>query len=78
VKGLVKRKLLKRESDSSDRRVTVLRITNAGRDLCHRIDAEVRPHVDYFTGQLSSDEREIALSTLMFYVGPGVSGARDA
>jgi DNA-binding MarR family transcriptional regulator len=76
VKGLVKRKLLKRESDLSDRRVTVLRITNAGRDLCHRVDTEVRPHVEYFTSQLTSNEREIALATLMFYIGPHATGVR--
>lgn len=76
IKGLIKRKLLKRESDASDRRVTVLQITSAGRDLCHRIDEEVRPHVDYFTSQLTPDERETAVSTLMFYVGPGAQGSR--
>jgi DNA-binding MarR family transcriptional regulator len=68
---LVKRKLLRRGSDPLDMRVTVLQITPAGRELCHRIDAEVRPHVDYFTSQLTADERETALSILMFYVGPG-------
>jgi DNA-binding MarR family transcriptional regulator len=76
IKGLVNRKLLKRDSDSTDRRVTVLQITNAGRDLCNRIDEEVRPHVDYFTSQLTPNERETALSTLMFYVGPGTLGVR--
>jgi DNA-binding MarR family transcriptional regulator len=74
IKDLIKRKFLRRASDSSDLRVTVLQITRAGRDLCHQIDSEVRPHVDYFTNQLTSDERETALSTLMFYVGPGVRG----
>jgi DNA-binding MarR family transcriptional regulator len=74
IRDLIKRKYLKRASDSSDLRVTVLQITSAGRELCHRIDSEVRPHVDYFTSQLTSDERETALSTLMFYVGPGVRG----
>lgn len=77
VKDLIKRKLLKRASDSSDLRVTVLQITNTGRELCHRIDAEVRPHVNFFTSQLTADERETALSTLMFYVGPGTAGAGE-
>ncbi|WP_147292591.1 MarR family winged helix-turn-helix transcriptional regulator [Undibacter mobilis] len=71
IKGLVKAKYLKRESDASDARVTILRITPVGRAICDQIDTEVRPHVDYFTSQLTSDERETALSTLMFYVGPG-------
>ncbi len=70
VKRLVRRKLLQRESDATDLRVTLLQITAAGRDVCHRIDAEVRPHVDYFTSQLTEDERETAVSTLMFYVRP--------
>jgi DNA-binding MarR family transcriptional regulator len=70
IKGLVKRKLLRRGADPSDMRVTILRITPEGRELCHRIDAEVRPHVDYFTSQLTADERETALSILMFYMGP--------
>ena len=50
-----------------------LKIGDERHDLtCDR--REVRPHVDYFTSQLTSDERETALSTLMFYVGPGVRG----
>ncbi len=76
IKGLVKSKYLKREADASDGRVTILRITPAGRAICDRIDTEVKPHVDYFTSQLTNDERETALSTLMFYVGPGASQAK--
>jgi DNA-binding MarR family transcriptional regulator len=71
VKGLVGAKYLKRESDEKDARVTILKITAAGRSICDKIDSEVKPHVDYFTSQLTADERETALSTLMFYVGPG-------
>ena len=73
IKGLVKQKFIKRESVPNDLRVTVLRMTAAGRDVCHRIDAEVRPLVNQFTNKLSVDERETALSILMFYVGPGAS-----
>lgn len=70
VKGLVRSGYLTRESIESDARVTILRITDAGRDLCNQVDAEVRPHVEYFASQLSPDERRIALSTVMFYIGP--------
>jgi len=76
IKGLVKSKYLKRDADASDGRVTILKITAAGRALCNRIDAEVKPHVDYFTSQLTADERETALSTLMFYVGPGAGNTK--
>jgi len=37
---------------------------------------EYKPHVDYFTSQLTADERETALSTLMFYVGPGAGNTK--
>ena len=76
IKGLVKRKLLQRSSHDSDMRVTILQATSLGRELCNLIDAEVRPHVDYFTAQLTADERETALSTLMFYIGPGIGKQR--
>lgn len=75
IKGLVKQKLVKRISDPRDLRVTLLHITPAGRALCHRIDAEIRPLVNDFTHSLSDDEREIAVSTLMFYIGPGTAKA---
>ena len=41
------------------------------------LDAQVRPHVDYFTSQLTAEERETAISTLMFYVGPGALKRRS-
>ncbi len=75
IKGLVKQKLVKRVSDPSDLRVTLLQITPSGRALCHRIDADIRPRVNDFTRALSEDEREIAFSTLMFYIGPGTAEA---
>lgn len=76
IKGLISAKYLKRESDASDARVTILKITPAGRAICDKIDNEVKPHVDYFTNQLTADERETAVSTLMFYVGPGAGGVK--
>ncbi|MGE3149590.1 MAG: MarR family winged helix-turn-helix transcriptional regulator [Pseudorhodoplanes sp.] len=76
VKGLIKRKFIKPTADSGDMRVKLLNITAAGRDICHQIDAGVRPHVDYFTSQLTIDEREAALSTLIFYIKPGPIKAR--
>jgi DNA-binding MarR family transcriptional regulator len=68
VKSLVDRELLVREADPTDMRVTFLRITETGRELCHRIDEDVLPHVNYFTSQLAEEERERAHSILMFYM----------
>jgi DNA-binding MarR family transcriptional regulator len=70
IKKLIKRGLLKKGPDASDLRVTRLHITARGREICNRIDSEVRPRVDYFTRKLTAEERETAVSTLMFYVGP--------
>lgn len=75
IKDLVKRKYLQRGSDPADLRVTMLQITATGREICNRVDAQVRPHVDYFTSHLTSDERETALSILAFYVVPGPKAA---
>jgi DNA-binding MarR family transcriptional regulator len=70
VKMLAKAKLLRRASDSSDMRVTIVRLTNAGRELCHEIDSGARLRVDALINQLVAAERKVALSSLMFYVGP--------
>ena len=71
VKGLVRSGYLERDTVASDARVILLRITAAGCDLCDRVDTGVRPHVDYFASRLSPGERRIALSTVMFFIGPG-------
>ena len=41
IKGLVKSKYLKRDSDASDGRVTILKITPAGRAIYQRLENEV-------------------------------------
>jgi DNA-binding MarR family transcriptional regulator len=78
VKQLVEAKLLRRKSDASDMRVSIVMITDAGRTLCREIDWGARLRVDALIGQLDAKERKVALSMLMFYVGPGAprSGGR--
>jgi DNA-binding MarR family transcriptional regulator len=78
VKQLVEAKLLRRKSDASDMRVSIVMITDAGRALCREIDSRARLRVDALIGQLEAEERKVALSMLMFYVGPGAprSGGR--
>jgi DNA-binding MarR family transcriptional regulator len=70
VKALAKAKLLRREHDVSDMRVTIVRLTRIGRELCHEIDAGARLRVDALISQFLAAERKIALSSLMFYVAP--------
>jgi DNA-binding MarR family transcriptional regulator len=71
VKQLVEAKLLRRNSDASDLRVSIVTITDAGRALCREIDSRARLRVDALIGQLEPEERKVAMSMLMFYVGPG-------
>lgn len=74
ITELAKANFLKRSSDTSDMRVTIVRLTSTGRDLCHKIDLEARLDVDALISQLVPGEREAAISSLMFYVGPGATG----
>ena len=76
VKELAKAKLLRRASDASDKRVTIVRLTSAGRELCHEIDSGARLRVDALINQFVAVERKVALSSLMFYAGPGATKPR--
>jgi DNA-binding MarR family transcriptional regulator len=76
VKELVEAKLVRRKSDASDLRVSIATITDAGRALCREIDSRARLRVDRLIGQMEPEERKVALSILMFYIGSGASRSR--
>ncbi len=69
VRILVEKGYVVRRRDENDQRVTYVAITDSGRELLHTIDENVKFHVDYFASQLTVEERESALSILVFYVG---------
>jgi DNA-binding MarR family transcriptional regulator len=69
VKLLVEKDLVVRRRGDQDQRATYVAITELGRNTLVTIDQNVKFHVEYFTSQLSTEERESALSILMFYVG---------
>jgi len=69
LKSLQKRDLIARIRSESDQRVTVVAVTPKGKALLHHIDEQVQVHVDYFTHRLSAQDRETALSIMMFYIG---------
>jgi len=69
VRMLVEKDLVVRRRDDNDQRVTYVAMSGSGREVMDAIDESVKFHVDYFIGQLSVEEREGALSILMFYVG---------
>lgn len=81
VKQMTRARLMRRRSDSSDMRVSVITLTRAGRELCRQIDSRARSRVDGLIRQLEVGERKVALSMLPFYVGPGAlkqSGRRGS
>ncbi|MGJ7493333.1 MarR family winged helix-turn-helix transcriptional regulator [Variovorax sp. ZT4R33] len=69
VKLLVEKEVVLRRRGDVDQRTTYVTMTDAGKEMLHSIDENVKFHVEYFVSQLSTEERESALSTLMFYVG---------
>jgi len=72
VKSLNERGLVSSARSSRDQRVAEVRPTRAGIDLLQQIDDRVKFHVDYFTGQLSAEQKERAVAILLFYVGLSV------
>jgi DNA-binding MarR family transcriptional regulator len=70
VKALVKAGVLQRLPDKSDMRVILVRLTAAGRSLCHEIDERARVQVNVLISKLVPEERKVARSSLVFYVGP--------
>lgn len=76
VKDLAGKRLIVSTRDKTDSRVTWIKVTNAGRAILHRIDEHVQIHVDYFTGSLSPEQTESALSILMFYAGVSLKPAK--
>ncbi len=69
LKSLEERQLLVRLASDRDQRVTYVVVTQQGKELLHRIDEQVRVHVDFFTQQLPQEAREAAISIMMFYIG---------
>lgn len=69
IKQLESGGLARRVSLESDRRVTVVEITDEGIALLREIDDAVHLHVKYFQSQLPDRERLDALMIFAFYVG---------
>ncbi len=69
LKSLEQRGYVTRTRGETDQRVIVVAPTPKGKETLHRVDEQVRVHVDYFTRQLSQEAREAAISVLMFYIG---------
>lgn len=69
LKGLVDRGLVSRVPGQTDRRVTRVEITAAGRDLLAAVDRDVRHHVGLFQSGLTDAERDGALRIFSFYLG---------
>ena len=69
VKRLEERGYVVRRKSRRDRRVTDVRITDAGQSVCVDIWEDVWVHIDEFQRQLGVDAKRLALSVFGFYVG---------
>lgn len=69
LKQLEGKGYVERRSSASDRRVTEVHMTDAGRDVLRHIDSEVRVHVEYFQSQLTRTSKTTALHIMAFYIG---------
>lgn len=69
VRMLGEKGLVIRKPDNKDKRIIHVSVTKYGTSVLNEIDEKVKFHVEYFSGQLSEEERESALSILTFYVG---------
>jgi len=69
TRALVEKGLVERLRSEEDLRTTLVAITPAGTEVLQRIDDAVSVHVEYFTHQLSREEREMTVYIMMFYVG---------
>ena len=72
VKSLVQKGFVLTRTSPHDQRVINLVASHSGENVLVAIDREVRTHVDYFTQQLSSQQKEAAIAIFAFYVGTHV------
>jgi DNA-binding MarR family transcriptional regulator len=61
---LQRRGLIEREPDPADRRVHLLGLTDAGREMCADIRAEIRAEEKRLLGRLSAADRAVFLRSL--------------
>jgi DNA-binding MarR family transcriptional regulator len=69
LKTLIHKKYAVRRRSEEDHRAAWIEVTEAGKRILHVIDDGVQVNVNYFNRQLTEEQREAALSILMFYIG---------
>jgi DNA-binding MarR family transcriptional regulator len=69
IRDLVQAGLVERKASERDRRITLVEVTDAGRAMLEKINAEVRIHLEFFHHQLRPEERLAALTVFALYVG---------
>lgn len=69
IKALDTKRLVRREQDADDKRVTLVVPTDVGIAMLRSIDQEVHVHIDYFRKQLENDDRLSLMAIFAFWVG---------
>jgi len=67
-----------RSREGTDKRETQVAVTEEGIALLTAIDSSVQADVDAFTESLDEEEKEQALSILLFYVGTALKSPESA
>lgn len=78
VRDLEQAGYVSRRTSEQDRRITLVEVTDVGREVLARINGEVRVHLDYFHHQLTPEERLAALTVFALYVGVSVDAPEVA
>ena len=64
VDGLLRRGLLSRHEDTEDRRIKRVRLTDAGRDVVHRLNTARLQGIEAFAASLSDEQRAALMAAL--------------
>jgi len=64
VDGLLRRGFLSRHEDLDDRRIKRVRLTDAGRDIVHRLDTARLQGLETYSASLSDEQRAALLAAL--------------
>lgn len=76
IRDLESLELVGREASPTDKRITLVAVTDKGARLLEKISHEVHVHIEYFHRQLTDEERADALSVFAFYVGVPLTTAQ--
>lgn len=77
IRSLLSKGLATRNRGDVDQRETLIRVSKSGIKVLIEIDESVQADVERFTKTLSTEQKELAVSVLLFYVGSTLSAPSE-